>query len=130
VEIEFSRPGKPTDNADIEAFNIRLRAECLNASWFLSLADAQERLEVWRREYNEKRPRHWNTRLELAGHAPAPTPLTPGEDVDRPADHDLTADLTPDAKAASLNARQWPGKAHEAGRFRRDGARPNVSRPS
>ncbi len=42
VEIDFSRPGKPTDNAYIESFNGRLRAECLNASWFLSLADARE----------------------------------------------------------------------------------------
>ncbi len=56
VEIDFSRPGKPTDNANIEAFNSRLRAECLNASWFLSLADARERLEAWRRDYNEERP--------------------------------------------------------------------------
>jgi putative transposase len=56
VEINFSRPGKPTDNAHIEAFNSRLRAECLNASWFLSLADAGDRLEAWRREYNEERP--------------------------------------------------------------------------
>ena len=56
VEIDFSRPGKPTDNAPIEAFNSRLRAEYLNASWFLSLADARDRLEAWRREYNEERP--------------------------------------------------------------------------
>ncbi len=46
VEIDFSRPGKPTDNAYIESFNGRLRAECLNASWFLSLADARERIEA------------------------------------------------------------------------------------
>jgi len=56
VEIDFSRPGKPTDNAHIEAFNSRLRAECRNACWFLSVADAQDRLEAWRREYNEERP--------------------------------------------------------------------------
>ncbi len=56
VEIDFSRPGKPTDNAYIEAFNARLRAECLNASWFLSLADARERIEAWRVHYNEERP--------------------------------------------------------------------------
>jgi putative transposase len=56
VEIDFSRPGKPTDNAFIEAFNARLRAECLNASWFLSLADARARIEEWRRHYNEERP--------------------------------------------------------------------------
>jgi putative transposase len=56
VEIDFSRPGKPTDNAFIEAFNARLRAECLNASWFLSLADARQHLEEWRCHYNEERP--------------------------------------------------------------------------
>jgi putative transposase len=56
VEIDFSRPGKPTDNAHVEAFNGRLRAECLNASWFLSMADARDRIERWRREYNEDRP--------------------------------------------------------------------------
>ncbi len=56
VTLDFSRPGKPTDNALIEAFNGRLRAECLNAHWFLSLADATEKLEAWRRDYNEQRP--------------------------------------------------------------------------
>jgi putative transposase len=56
VELDFSRPGKPTDNAFIEAFNGRFRAECLNAHWFLSLADAQEKMEAWRRHYNEDRP--------------------------------------------------------------------------
>ena len=56
VVIEFSRPGKPTDNAYIESFNGSLRDECLNTHWFSSLADAQEKLEVWRQEYNESRP--------------------------------------------------------------------------
>lgn len=56
VELDFSRPGKPTDNAFIEAFNGRLRAECLNTHRFLSLADAREKLEAWRRYYNEERP--------------------------------------------------------------------------
>jgi transposase InsO family protein len=56
VTLDFSRPGKPTDNAFIEAFNARLRAECLNAHWFLSLADAAEKLEAWRGDYNEQRP--------------------------------------------------------------------------
>jgi len=41
VALDFSRPGKPTDNAFIESFNGRLRDECLNAHWFLSLADAR-----------------------------------------------------------------------------------------
>ncbi len=56
VELDFSRPGKPTDNAYIEAFNSRLRAECLNASWFLSMTDARDRIERWRIDYNEDRP--------------------------------------------------------------------------
>lgn len=51
VVLDFSRPGKPTDNAFIEAFNGGLRAECLNTHWFLSLADAREKLECWRRDY-------------------------------------------------------------------------------
>ena len=56
VELDFIRPGKPTDNGLIEAFNGRLRQECLNESWFLSLEDAREKVETWRQEYNTKRP--------------------------------------------------------------------------
>ncbi len=56
VELDFSRPGKPTDNGLIEAFNGRLRQECLNESWFLSLEDAQDKVETWRQEYNRERP--------------------------------------------------------------------------
>ena len=56
AEIDVSRPGKPTDNAHSETFNGRLRAGCLNASWFLSMADARGRIEDWRRDYNKRRP--------------------------------------------------------------------------
>lgn len=56
VTLDFSRPGKPTDNGFIEAFHSKLRAECLNAHWFMSLADACQKLEDWRRDYNEVRP--------------------------------------------------------------------------
>ena len=56
VQLDFSRPGKPTDNGLIEAFNGRLRQECLNESWFLSLEDAREKVESWRQQYNEERP--------------------------------------------------------------------------
>ncbi len=56
VQLDFSRPGKPTDNAFIEAFNARLRQECLNASWFLSMPDARQKIETWRTDYNETRP--------------------------------------------------------------------------
>ena len=56
VILDFSRPGKPTDNAFIESFNSRFRQECLNASWFLNLNDARLKIESWRREYNTARP--------------------------------------------------------------------------
>ena len=68
VSMGFPRPGKPTDNGFIEAFNPKLRAECLNArrhcrsdQWrfngeIMSLADGREKLEDWRRHDNEDRP--------------------------------------------------------------------------
>lgn len=56
VTLDFSRPGKPTDNAYIEAFNGRFRSECLNQHWFMSLADARAKLEAWRSYYNNDRP--------------------------------------------------------------------------
>lgn len=56
IVLDLSRQGRPTDNAFIEAFNGRFRAECLNLHWFLTLADAAEKLEAWRRYYNEERP--------------------------------------------------------------------------
>jgi len=56
VTLDFSRPSKPTDNAFIESFNGSLRAECLNTHWFMSLVDSREKLEAWRKDYNEVRP--------------------------------------------------------------------------
>ena len=56
VTLDFSRPGKPTDNAFIESFNGRVREECLNQTYFTSLEDARERVESWRIESNEVRP--------------------------------------------------------------------------
>ncbi len=56
VTLDFSRPGKPTDNAFIESFNGKFRAESLNANWFMSLDDARRKCEAWRRDYNEERP--------------------------------------------------------------------------
>jgi len=56
IKLEFSSPGKPVDNAFIESFNGSLRDECLNTNWFLSIEDAQIKLEAWRRDYNEFRP--------------------------------------------------------------------------
>jgi putative transposase len=56
VELEFSRPGKPTDNAFAESFNGRFRDECLNQHWFASLEEARQIVEAWRVEYNTERP--------------------------------------------------------------------------
>ena len=56
VKLQFSRPGKPTDNPFIESFNGRFRQECLNQSWFVSIEDAQRKIEEWRIDYNERRP--------------------------------------------------------------------------
>ena len=56
MRIDFSRRGKPTDNAFIETFNGTLRDECLNLHWFADIAQASALIEAWRRDYNESRP--------------------------------------------------------------------------
>jgi len=56
IELDFSRPGKPTDNAFAEAFNASVRKELLNTSWFDTLETARRAARAWRREYNEVRP--------------------------------------------------------------------------
>lgn len=56
VQLDFSRPGKPTDNAHAEAFNSVLRRECLSQHWFIDLEDAQRVLDRWRADYNNFRP--------------------------------------------------------------------------
>jgi len=72
VAPDFSRPGKPTDNAFVESFNGRLRDDCLNTHWFLSLEDARAKIEAWRRGFNESRPYTslgWLTPVEYAAAA-------------------------------------------------------------
>jgi putative transposase len=56
IKIDFSRPGKPTDNAFVESFNGTFRAECLDTNWFQSLPEAKQIIEAWRQEYNVSRP--------------------------------------------------------------------------
>lgn len=51
IKLEFSRPGKPIDNAFIESSGGSLRDECFNTNWFLSIEDARSKLEIWRRDY-------------------------------------------------------------------------------
>ena len=83
VELHFIEPGKPTQNAFIESFNGKFRDECLNENWFLSLPEAREKIETWRRDYNQARPHSalgYQTPQEFAAQAAArgaspPTPL-------------------------------------------------------
>lgn len=56
VKLNFIRPGKPVDNAFVESFNGRLRDECLNENWFISLKEARSIIETWRMDYNVARP--------------------------------------------------------------------------
>ena len=56
VQLDFIRPGKPTENGMIESFNGRLRDECLNCHEFESLHQARTRIEFWRNDYNQERP--------------------------------------------------------------------------
>ena len=83
VELHFIAPGKPTENAFIESFNGKFRDECLNENWFLTLPEAREKIEMWRRDYNQVRPHSalgYQTPEEFAARAAArgaspPTPL-------------------------------------------------------
>ena len=56
VQLDFSRPGKPTDNATIESFNASVRRECLSEHYFSTLVEAQIVLGLFREEYNNHRP--------------------------------------------------------------------------
>jgi len=78
-ELDFSWPGKPSDYACIEAFNSRVRQECLNASWFPPMTDARWRINEWRTGCNET-GRSWR-----------PDTLTPSADA---------AELQPSRKVA------------------------------
>ena len=80
------QPGKPNQNAYIESFNGRLRDECLNENWFVSLTHAKVEIEAWRREYNEERPKK-----SLGGL----TPSAYAQQLARKTDN-----LAPDSKAA------------------------------
>jgi putative transposase len=56
VWLRFIEPGKPIQNAFVESFQGRLRDECLDRHWFVSLADARHTVEAWRQDYNRVRP--------------------------------------------------------------------------
>lgn len=52
VRLEFIQPGKPVQNCFVESFNGRFRDECLNESWFVSMADARRIIATWKEQYN------------------------------------------------------------------------------
>lgn len=56
VQLRFIEPGKPIQNALVESFHGRLRDECLNEHWFVSLDDARQIVERWRQDCNRLRP--------------------------------------------------------------------------
>jgi putative transposase len=56
VELDFTRPGKPTDNSDIESFNGKLRDECLHVTPFSDVVHAQQVIAARRIDYIEDRP--------------------------------------------------------------------------
>jgi putative transposase len=77
VVLDFSRPGKPTDNSFIESFNGKFRSECLSTHRFLSLDDARQKMEDWRRDYNEVWPHSAignKTPISLLNGSSAPLP--------------------------------------------------------
>ena len=69
TQIDFSRPGKPTDNCFIETFNGSFRDECLNVHWFETIDEAKEKIDAWRVEYNESRPHQSLNELTPAEYA-------------------------------------------------------------
>lgn len=56
VNLHFIGPGKPMENAYAESLIGKLRDECLSGNWFLSLTDAREIIEAWRKDYSSARP--------------------------------------------------------------------------
>lgn len=56
VQLEFIKPGKPTQNSYVERFNRTYRTEILNMYAFRRLSEVRELTNNWIREYNEERP--------------------------------------------------------------------------
>ena len=80
VTLQFIEPGKPVQNAYVESFNGKLRDECLNEHWFVSLPEARGIVETWRRDYNEARPHSGLGQLTPAEFAAARRPLGGGDE--------------------------------------------------
>jgi len=76
IRLIHIQPGRPMQNGRVESFNGRFRDECLNANWFPTLTEAQQKVERWRSEYNLERPHSslgYLTPVEFADSAPSPS---------------------------------------------------------
>jgi len=76
IRLIHIQPGRPMQNGRVESFNGRFRDECLNANWFPTLTEAQQKVERWRSEYNLERPHSslgYLTPVEFADRAPSPS---------------------------------------------------------
>jgi len=56
IKIIYIDPGSPWQNGFVESFHQRLRDECLNQEWFLSVLEAKVVIENWRKQYNALHP--------------------------------------------------------------------------
>jgi putative transposase len=88
VQLHFITPGRPMENGFIESFNGKFRDECLNENWFIDLADARQKIEEWRCDYNQVRPHS------------ALAYLTPAEFAQRSAASNGCARMAPPFEAA------------------------------
>jgi len=117
IALIHIQPGRPMQNGHVESFNGRLRDECLNANWFLNLADARHKVEAWRRDYNAERPHSslaYRTPEEYAKACSELTSRMAATPPDRPpASGDRTAVLAGQGSliAASLRTRPCPLRA-------------------
>lgn len=76
AKLDFSRPGKPSDNLFNEASNGSLRRECPSQHQFVDLDAAQPTLQPWKNEYNNVRPVVCRTRPQPASEARGPSSRT------------------------------------------------------
>jgi putative transposase len=56
IDWHYITPGRPTENGYTESMNGKIRDECLNEHWFMTLKDARNLIEAWRLDYNTVRP--------------------------------------------------------------------------
>lgn len=56
VKLHFIEPGKPQQNAFIESFNSRFRAECLEQNLFETVDEAGLLIRKWKSDYENIRP--------------------------------------------------------------------------